>query len=80
MFTICMQGLLSTLNDNEPKWQLEQSLIGSNPGVGLRPLPDDLTRGALIWYNAQKENEVNYWTRLLSEFLQRKLSIDLHFL
>lgn len=71
MFSICMQGLLSTLNDKEPKWQLEQSLIGSNPGVGLRPLPDDLNRGSLIWYKANATKQVDYWTNLLSEFLQR---------
>ncbi len=72
MFTICMQGLLATLSNQEPKWQLEKSLIGSNPGVGLRPLPDDLSRGALIWYDAKEKTQVDYWTRLLSEFLQRK--------
>lgn len=71
MFTICMQGLLATLSNQEPKWQLEQSLIGSNPGVGLRPLPDDLNRGSLIWYNAKQTTQVGYWTGLLSEFLQR---------
>lgn len=67
-----MQGLLATLSNQEPKWQLEKSLIGSNPGVGLRPLPDDLSRGALIWYDAKEKTQVDYWTRLLSEFLQRK--------
>lgn len=70
MFAICMQGLLATLSDQEPRWQLEKSLIGSNPGVGLRPIPDDLRRGALIWYDAKEKTQVEYWTRLLSDFLQ----------
>jgi sodium/potassium-transporting ATPase subunit beta len=70
LFAICMQGLLSTLNKQEPKWQLESSLIGSNPGLGVRPLPDDLHRGALIWYDAKEKTQVEYWTRLLSQFLQ----------
>lgn len=28
LFTICLQGLFITLNDEHPKWQLEDSLIG----------------------------------------------------
>lgn len=67
-----MQGLLSTLSENEPKWQLGSSLIGSNPGVGLRPLPDDLNRGSLIWYAVKNQTQVDYWTGRLNEFLQRK--------
>lgn len=72
MFAICMQGLLASLSDQEPKWQLDSSLIGNNPGLGLRPLPDNLNRGALIWYDAKEKTQVEYWTNLLSEFLQRK--------
>lgn len=71
MFIICMHGLLATLNDKAPKWQLDQSLIGINPGVGLRPLPKDLNIGSLIWYKANDTKQVDYWTDLLSEFLQR---------
>lgn len=67
-----MQGLLSTLSNNEPKWQQDESLIGSNPGVGLRPLSENTNRGSLIWYDAKDKTQVNYWTGLLSEFLQRK--------
>lgn len=73
MFAICMKGLLSTLSDNEPKWQLENSLIGSNPGLGLRPLPQELSRGALISYKSNSTEEVDYWAKLLSTFLKRNI-------
>jgi len=70
MFAICMQGLLATLSNNEPKWQQDQSLIGSNPGMGLRPLSENVLRGSLIWYDAKEKSQVEYWTGLLNEFLQ----------
>ncbi|KAJ6649707.1 Sodium/potassium-transporting ATPase subunit beta-1 [Pseudolycoriella hygida] len=70
LFAICMQGLLASLSDEEPRWQLDKSLIGNNPGVGLRPIPDNLDRGSLIWYDAKDKKQVDYWTGLLSQFLQ----------
>lgn len=33
LFAVCMKGLLATLNDEKPKWILEESLIGTNPGI-----------------------------------------------
>lgn len=71
MFAICMQGLLASLSAIEPKWQQDDSLIGSNPGLGLRPLSENTDRGSLIWYDAKDKSQVDYWTGLLSEFLQR---------
>lgn len=32
LFAICMKGLLATLNDERPRWILEESIIGTNPG------------------------------------------------
>ena len=34
LFAICMQALMSTINNAEPKWKLTESLIGINPGLG----------------------------------------------
>ncbi|XP_044262422.1 sodium/potassium-transporting ATPase subunit beta-2-like [Tribolium madens] len=44
VFTVGMfQIFLKTLDDKAPKWQLDESLIGSNPGLTLKPsLPDNL--------------------------------------
>ena len=35
LFAICMQTLMSTINNDEPKWKLTESLIGINPGLGI---------------------------------------------
>lgn len=32
LFAICMKGLLATLNYEKPRWILEESIIGTNPG------------------------------------------------
>jgi sodium/potassium-transporting ATPase subunit beta len=38
----CMLVFFKTLPDGQPKWLLSESLIGSNPGVGVRPPTSDL--------------------------------------
>jgi len=38
----CMMMFFKTLPDNQPRWLLTESLIGSNPGVGVRPGTSDL--------------------------------------
>jgi len=37
----CLQIFFLTLPEHEPKWLLDESLVGSNPGVGLRPRMSD---------------------------------------
>lgn len=37
----CLQMFFLTLPENEPRWTLDGSLIGKNPGVGLRPGTSD---------------------------------------
>ncbi|KAH8402509.1 hypothetical protein KR222_001206 [Zaprionus bogoriensis] len=69
LFAICMQGLLASVNDKHPKWQLEESLIGTNPGLGFRPLSEQTERGSVIGYNKKKTLEVEYWAGLLDSFL-----------
>lgn len=41
-----------TLNMDEPKFQLDESLIGTNPGLGFRPMPDPdrSPDSTLIWF------------------------------
>lgn len=71
LFSICMQGLFATLNDGAPTRQLDDSRIGTNPGLGFRPISEDTKRGSLIWYDAKNSDQVNYWTNLLTSFLER---------
>lgn len=73
MCAICMQGLFASLSDDFPTWQLEESLIGTNPGLGFRPISAETERGSLIWYNAAKKEDVDYWVDTIDEFLQRKI-------
>lgn len=59
-----------TIDLNIPKWQLDESLIGSNPGLGFRPMPpDENVESTLIWYKDREENW-KAWTNQLDKFLQ----------
>uniref|UniRef100_A0A8D9EUU1 Sodium/potassium-transporting ATPase subunit beta-2 n=1 Tax=Cacopsylla melanoneura TaxID=428564 RepID=A0A8D9EUU1_9HEMI len=68
-FAICMKVLLSTLNPYSPRLQLEESIIGTNPGLGYRPMPEDPDHGALIWFDAKNHSNVKKWTRKIDDFL-----------
>lgn len=69
LFAICMKGLLATLSDQRPRWILEESLIGTNPGLGFRPLSENTEERSLIWYSSSDPNSVQKWTSLLDKFL-----------
>ncbi|XP_012281818.1 sodium/potassium-transporting ATPase subunit beta-2 [Orussus abietinus] len=60
-----------TLDPNSPKWQLEGSLIGNNPGLGFRPMPPESNvESTLIWYKSTDEGNYLHWTKGLDQFLQ----------
>lgn len=69
-----MQGLLASVDDDQPKWKLEDSLIGTNPGLGFRPLSEQTERGSVIEYDRKKAAESEYWIELLDDFLAGKLA------
>lgn len=71
-----MQGLLATLSDTEPKWKLDSSIIGTNPGMGFRPISKNTAEGSLIWYNTTNATTVEKWVTLLDEFLESKYCIE----
>ncbi|XP_053987707.1 sodium/potassium-transporting ATPase subunit beta-2-like isoform X2 [Hylaeus volcanicus] len=70
LFAICMKGLLATLNPERPRWTLEESLIGTNPGMGFRPISDNPLEKSLIWYSSSDPASVQKWTSLLDIFLK----------
>ncbi|KAJ8929761.1 hypothetical protein NQ314_017518 [Rhamnusium bicolor] len=72
LFAICMQGLFATLDKQEPRWKLEDSLIGINPGLGFRPIASRTEEGSLIWYNTSNQTTTNKWVDLVDKFLERK--------
>jgi sodium/potassium-transporting ATPase subunit beta len=69
-FATCIAGLLSTLNPKEPKWKLGESLIGTNPGLGFRPISNETEEGSLIWYDLKDESTTQKWVELLDKFLE----------
>lgn len=72
-----MQGLFATLDEREPKWTLDSSLIGTNPGLGFRPISSHTEEGSLIWYNLTNRNTSEKWVDLVDKFLERKYFLAL---
>lgn len=67
-------GLLAvfwqTLDLNKPKWQLAESIIGTNPGLGFRPMPPEAPLGStLIWYKSNRPENIRYWLETVDKFL-----------
>ncbi|GFS55472.1 hypothetical protein NPIL_559702 [Nephila pilipes] len=59
-----------TLDYYKPKWQLDSSRIGSNPGLGFRPLPHpDNVDSTLIWFTHGSAREWDYWADSLEDYL-----------
>jgi len=76
--SICVAGLLSTVDDKTgaPKWKLEESLIGTNPGLGIRPISEETERGSVIQFNKKKDAEINYWVNMIDAFLDGKYQMS----
>lgn len=70
-----MRGLLGTLEENEPRWQLGSSLIGTNPGLGFRPISNDTARGSVIQFDTKIAQEKNYWIELMNDFMKSKIQL-----
>ncbi|KRT84435.1 hypothetical protein AMK59_2625, partial [Oryctes borbonicus] len=69
LFAVCMHGLFATLDDRTPTWILDRSLIGTNPGMGFRPISNNTDEGSLIWYNSKNATTIQKWVDLLNSFL-----------
>ncbi|KAL1458521.1 hypothetical protein WDU94_008663 [Cyamophila willieti] len=70
MSGILMWGFLQTLDPRTPRWLLDESLIGTNPGIGYRPIPIESDVGSsLIWYKASDRSNYQYWIDSLVKFL-----------
>lgn len=69
-----MWVFFQTLDPRYPKWKLEESIIGTNPGLGFRPLPPaDNVESTLIWYTGSKYDQYKHWTNSLDDFLAGKI-------
>uniref|UniRef100_A0A646QIL4 ATPase-b2 n=1 Tax=Hemiscolopendra marginata TaxID=943146 RepID=A0A646QIL4_9MYRI len=50
-FAVMLVIFYQTLDNYEPKWQQERSVIGTNPGLGFRPMPpEQIAESTLIWF------------------------------
>lgn len=62
-----------TISDKYPKWQLAESLIGTNPGLGLRPQsPRQRVESALISFREGPDGDFEHWVKDINQFLERE--------
>lgn len=62
-----------TLEENRPKWLLDNGLIGSNPGLGFRPMPPESNvESTLVWFEAANEKNTEHWVEALNDFTKSK--------
>lgn len=70
-FAAMLTVFYQTLDAKKPKWLLNSSLIGSNPGLGFRPFPPESNvESTLIWYKSSDKGNVAYWQKELATFVK----------
>ncbi|GBN41707.1 Sodium/potassium-transporting ATPase subunit beta [Araneus ventricosus] len=70
-WSVMLLVFYQTLDYYTPKWQLDSSRIGSNPGLGFRPLPpNDNVDSTLIWFTHGSSQEWEHWTTSLEKYLE----------
>lgn len=75
-FAAMLAVFYQTLDENKPKWQLDNGLIGSNPGLGFRPMPPESNvESTLVWFEASKDENIEYWISAIDEFLDGKFQL-----
>ena len=61
-----------TISDKYPKWRLDESIIGTNPGLGMRPSsPRERVESALIKYREGLDGDFKHWVDDLQLFIER---------
>lgn len=75
-WSLLVHFLHLTISEKYPKYQLDDSLIGTNPGLALRPRsPRHSIESALISYREDSEDDYKHWVEDLKNFLEGKLVI-----
>ncbi|KAI8427380.1 hypothetical protein MSG28_001938 [Choristoneura fumiferana] len=69
LVAICMWTFLQLLDARQPMWQLEKSIIGTNPGLGFRPTPSEVS-SSVIWYKGNDPGSQKFWIDELKKFLE----------
>ncbi|XP_012259711.2 sodium/potassium-transporting ATPase subunit beta-2 [Athalia rosae] len=71
LVAICFWVFFQTLDPRIPTWQLDRSIIGTNPGLGFRPMPpEDNVESTLIWYKGTDRSNYRHWAESLEKFLE----------
>ncbi|XP_019874225.1 sodium/potassium-transporting ATPase subunit beta-2 isoform X1 [Aethina tumida] len=71
LVAICMWVFFQTLDPRIPKWQLDRSIIGTNPGLGFRPMPTSNEESTLIWFQGSNKDNFMKWVDNLNNFLDK---------
>lgn len=62
-----------TISDKQPKLILGDSLIGTNPGLGMRPQsPPHRVESALISFKEGTDGDFKHWVEDINEYLKRE--------
>lgn len=70
IWILFFQVFQQTISNQYPKWQLDESLIGTNPGVGFRPLnPVSKVDSALITFKFGKNGNFEHWVNDLNKYI-----------
>lgn len=65
-----------TISERYPKWQLDESLIGTNPGLGFRPQnPPSRIDSALISYRSGNNGDYQHWINDLNNYFDSKFHL-----
>lgn len=73
IWTLFFYMFQHSISDREPKWKLNDSLIGANPGLGFRPRnPSYRIDSALISYRAGKGGNFDHWIKDLNDYFDGK--------
>lgn len=72
LVAICMWTFLQLLDDRKPMWQLDKSIIGTNPGLGFRPMPSE-EASSIIRYRGNDPGSYKAWVEKLAHFLKCEL-------
>ncbi|XP_046734620.1 sodium/potassium-transporting ATPase subunit beta-2-like [Diprion similis] len=71
LVAICFWVFFQTLDPRIPTWQLDRSIIGTNPGLGFRPMPpSENVESTLIWYKGTDRSNYAHWVDTLEKFLE----------
>lgn len=73
LVAICMWVFFQTLDPRIPKWQLDRSIIGTNPGMGFRPMPLDNLESTLIWFQGSNRSSYEKWENNTKAYLDSTL-------